>query len=169
MSGSWEASSGRFLLPNVSSLFHVWRYSITVIIQALCASELWLLPLSHGGQWRWQWRVMASVLGRADPCWPLGLNVPLYPSAWEPKSFAFPWCSARDQRLVAHRPDTGGSSYGCCVVGVQAAEDTWKYSALCKESAPHTCEGICCSSFPSQPFSKKMHWDCICIVLVLLP
>lgn len=69
--------------------FYGWRYSIAVIIQAWCAFELWLLPLSGEGQWRRQWRVVASVLGRADPCWPLGLNVPLHPSAWELKSCAF--------------------------------------------------------------------------------
>lgn len=85
----WEASFGRFLLPNVSLFFYGWRWSITVIIKALCAFELWLLSLSQEGQWRWQWRVTASVLGRADPCWPLGLNVPLYPSARELGSFAF--------------------------------------------------------------------------------
>lgn len=55
-------------------------------------------------------------------------------------------------------PDTAGSPYVCRVVGVWAAKDIWKYSALWKESAPHIYRRICCSSFCSHPFSKKKIW-----------
>lgn len=150
MSGGWEASFGRFLLPNVPLLFHGWRYPVAVIIQALSAFELWLLPLSQEEQWGWQWCVLASVLGRADPCWPLGLNVPLYPSLGAVELCFF---------LVPSKgPETCGSrarhSWELLWMLWCGCPACWGHLEILRVSSPHMWE-FGAPLFPANPLAKN--------------
>lgn len=51
---------------------------------------------------------------------------------------------------MAHRPDTAGSSYGRCVVGVQAAEEPSAKSQL-----PTRVREFVAALFPANPLEKE--------------